>query len=283
MPERASVKEPTPLLEFLNELLHGWSRTKVKQRLRAGRVLVNGLPVTQFDHQLQPGDSVEVHSMGAKPRKGARTLDVLHADDELVAVNKPSGLLSVASSKPGEPHALGIVRAQLSHPNRAATLWPVFKVDRDASGVLLFATSREFRDEVARTWAAVRRTALAIVEGLPSEDSGQITQPIGMDKAGFRALVGPHAKAKPARTEYKCLERGERRALLECALDAGRQHQVRAHLAWLGFPIAGDSRYGKGGGRMGLHMHTLTVASPLSGASITFEAPVPRGFTVLLK
>jgi 23S rRNA pseudouridine1911/1915/1917 synthase len=246
-------------------------------------VLVNGEPITQFDHELEVGDEVEVHAMGTKPRDGARTLKLIYNENGLVAVNKPAGLLSVASSKEGEGHALGIVRAQLSHPNRPATLWPVFRVDRDASGVLLFATSREIRNDVAQTWHEVRRTALAIVEGIPEQESGRIEEPLGMDKAGFRALVGDHPDAKSALTEYKRLEAGSIRGLLELSLNAGRQHQVRAHLAWLGFPIVGDSRYGKGGGRMGLHMHKLEVTCPRTGAPLMFEAAIPRGFSVLLK
>jgi 23S rRNA pseudouridine1911/1915/1917 synthase len=283
MSQRKRVKEATPLFEFVTEFLHGWTRTKVKQRLRLGRVLVNGVPVTQFDHALEPGDEVEVHPMGTKPRDGARTLKLLHNDNGLVAVNKPAGLLSVASAKEGEAHALGIVRAQISGPHRSATLLPVFRVDKDASGVLLFATSRDIRNEMAQTWATVKRTSLAIVEGIPDHESGTIEEPIGMDKAGFRALVGDHPDAKTALTDYKRLEAGERRALLELSLNAGRQHQVRAHLSWLGFPIVGDSRYGDGGGRMGLHAHKLEVRCPKTGAPLTFEAPIPRGFSVLLK
>ncbi len=283
MSQRARVKEVTPLLPFLSQFLHGWSRTKVKQRLSSGRVLVNGAPVTQFDHELQVGDEVEVHAMGTKPRTGARTLKILYNENGVVAVNKPAGLLSVASSKEGESHALGIVRAQLSHPNRPATLWPVFKVDRDASGVLLFTTSRDLRNEMSQKWAEVRRTAMAIVEGIPEQESGKIDEPIGMDKAGFRALVGRHPEAKSALTEYERVEVGEKRALLKLSLNAGRQHQVRAHLSWLGFPIVGDSRYGKGGGRMGLHMQVLEVRCPRTGAPLKLEAPVPRGFSVLLK
>lgn len=283
MSQRTRVKEATPLFEFLSQFLHGWSRTKVKQRMSSGRVLVNGAPVKQFDHELQPGDEVEVHAMGIKPRDGARTLKILYNENGLVAVNKPAGLLSVASAKEGEAHALGIVRAQLSHPNRPATLWPIFRVDKDASGVLLFGTSRDIRNEVASTWHEVKRTTLAIVEGIPEQESGRIEEPIGMDKAGFRALVGRHPDAKSALTDYRRLEVGIKRALLELSLDAGRQHQVRAHLSWLGFPVVGDSRYGKGGGRMGLHAHILEVVCPRTGAPLRFEAAVPRGFSVLLK
>ena len=283
MSQRIRVKEATPLFEFLLRSLHGWSRTKVKQRMTSGRVLVNGAPVKHFAHELQPGDEVEVHAMGQKPRDGARTLKVLYNENGLVAVNKPAGLLSVASAKEGEAHALAIVRAQLSHPNRPATLWPIFRVDKDASGVLLFATSRELRSEVASTWRDVKRTTMAIVEGIPDQETGRIDQPIGMDKAGFRALVGRHPEAKPAITHYERVEVGENRSLLSLSLNAGRQHQVRAHLAWLGFPVVGDSRYGKGGGRMGLHAQALEVVCPRTGSPLKFEAPVPRGFSVLLK
>ena len=94
-------------------------------------------------------------------------LGILYKDRDLIAINKPAGLLSVGSPKDKEPHALGILRDQLSRRNKSIKLWPVHRIDRDTSGVLLFATSREMREAVMKGWKTAEKTYLAIVEGCP--------------------------------------------------------------------------------------------------------------------
>ncbi len=152
MSDRLTVKANTTLLPFLIAQLQGWSRSTVKQRLRSGCVSVNDKQVTRHDHELSAGDQVLVEAAargasGLQPR-----LEILYEDRDLVAINKPAGLLSVRSPKDNEPHALGILRDQLSRRNRPVKLWPVHRIDRDTSGVLLFATSREKREAVMKEW-----------------------------------------------------------------------------------------------------------------------------------
>ena len=271
MSDRFTVKADTTLMPFLTTQLQGWSRSTIKQRLKNGCVSVNDAQVTRHDHGLLAGDHVNIEASargisGLRPR-----LDILYEDRNLIAINKPAGLLSVSSRKDNQPHALGILRDQLSRRNRSIQLWPVHRIDRDTSGVLLFATSREMREAVMKGWKNAEKTYLAIVEGCPKPATGTIDQPLRSDPVIYQMHVGPHPDAKHAVTHFTTERNVGRRSLLRVELETGRQHQIRAHLAWLGHPVVGDQRYGKAGTRMGLHALRLSIIKPGTNNLLVFE------------
>ena len=283
MSDRLRVSKATGLLTFLNTQLKGWTRNKIKQRLKAGCIFVNGQSITQFDHELKAGDEVEVRAAVKNKQGGSSRLEILYSDSDLIAINKPAGLLSVASADENKNHALAILRNQLSRPNRPVKLWPVHRLDRDTSGVLLFATSREMREAVNAGWSSAEKIYLAVVEGCPNPSQGSIDQPLRMDPENYPMNVGPHPEAKKAITHFDTQRSVKNRALLEVQLETGRQHQIRAHLAWLGHPVIGDPRYGTDGPRMGLHALRLSITRPKTGKRLTFETPAPAEFLDLLR
>ena len=282
MSDRLHVKEAAGLLGFLGAHLQSWGRNTIKQRLQTGCVSVNGIVVTQHNHQLQVGDLVEIGASGKPATSAPSQLEILYSDRDLIAINKPAGLLSVGTTDETQQHALAILRRQLSRRSREIKLWPVHRIDRDTSGVLLFATSRELREAVMAKWDLAEKTYLAIVEGTPQPSQGTIDQPLRLDEVEYRMHVGDHPDAKSAITHYKTLKTGNSRSLLEVQIDTGRQHQIRAHLSWLGYPVVGDPRYGKSGDRLGLHALRLKIVRPNSGKELTFETPAPLDFTRLL-
>ena len=278
MSDRLRVSKDTGLLTFLNTQLKGWTRNKIKQRLKAGCVFVNSQSITQYDHELKAGDDVEVRAAEKTRQRGTSQLEILYSDRDLIAINKPAGLLSVATADENKHHALAILRNQLSRPKRPVNLWPVHRLDRDTSGVLLFATSREMREAVNEGWSGAEKIYLAVVEGCPNPSQGSIDQPLRMDSEKYHMHVGPHPEAKKAFTHFDTLRTVKNRALLEVQLQTGRQHQIRAHLAWLGHPVVGDPRYGTDGPRMGLHALRLSITRPKTGKRLTFETPAPDEF-----
>lgn len=282
MPDKLVVEEDSRLLEYLLANLQGWSRRNVKLRLQKGCVCVNGKCTTKHDYGLVAGDKIEI---SAQPRRvtAPSQLEVLFADRDLIAINKPAGLLSVATAKETEEHAMALLRQQLSRGTKKIALWPVHRIDRDTSGVLLFATSREMREAVMALWDQAEKKYLAVVEGIPLQSRGSIDQPLRMDDVIYKAHVGPHRDAVPALTHYEIIRSVNNRSLLNVRLETGRQHQIRAHLAWLGCPVVGDPRYGTAGGRMGLHALSLRITKPDSGKKLFFETPAPADFMALLK
>ena len=284
MGQQYKVSKRGKLLPFLFETLEGWSKKTIKQRLQGSSVAVNGVVTTKHDFILVENDMVEVGVVQktGKAMPAVRKLEIIYQDKDLIAINKPAGLLSVGSSKENKEHALALLRNQLTRGKERVQLWPVHRLDRDTSGILLFATSKEVREAVMDQWSASEKTYLAIVEGSPKEEKGTITQPLRLDEKEYYVHAGEHPDAKSAITHYEVKEKSEKRSLLEVQIETGRQHQIRAHMAWLGHPVIGDERYGTKGGRMGLHALRLKTVHPKTKNSLTFEVDAPRDFYSLL-
>ncbi len=289
MAQQYKVKQRGKLLEFLFANLTGWSKKKVKQRLQGATVTVNSVTTTKHDFILSVDDIVEVdaiNKMGTSSQTNRR-LEIIHQDKDLIAINKPAGLLSVGTTQENKQHALALLRTQLSQgkkTNNGSTvkLWPVHRLDRDTSGILLFATSKEMREAVMANWGNSEKVYLAIVEGIPKERQGTIDQPLRLDEKEYRMHVGEHPTAKSALTHYIVKESKEKVSLLEVSIETGRQHQIRAHMAWLGHPVIGDERYGTKGPKMGLHSKKLSIIHPKTKKPLNFEVDAPRDFYGLL-
>ena len=285
MAEQHVVKQEDKLLNFLFTVLHTWSKKKVKERLKSNTVAVNGVTTTKFDFPLVENDLVEIGVVQKKFSSPISSLEILYQDDELIAINKPAGLLSVGTKQENKNHALAILRQQLTKGRKSPDLIPVHRLDRETSGILLFATSRELREATMGKWSDAEKIYLAIVHGTPREEKGSIDQPLHLDETQYKVHVGEHHKAKRALTHYKLKESASSTSLLEVHIETGRQHQIRAHMSWLGNAVLGDERYGsdyKKGDRMGLHATKLTIFHPTKKKNITFEAEAPKEFYALL-
>ncbi len=289
MAEQYKVSSRGKLLSFLFETLTtngSWSKKTVKQRLQSATVFVNTEVQTKHDYIVVPGDVV---SIGVAQRTGHHThtqqvkLDIIHQDKDLIAINKPAGLLSVGTTKENKNHALAILRNQLIRGKNKVNLWPVHRLDRETSGILLFATSKEVREAVMEKWGSTQKVYLAIVQGVPKVKSDSITEPLRLDEKEYRMHVGKHKHAKSAITHYEVKESTDTRSLLEVGIETGRQHQIRAHVAWMGNPIVGDERYGKKGGRMGLHATRLSFMHPVIHKNVLLNVDAPHDFYALLK
>jgi len=285
MVQKFIVKEESKLLEFLFKHLEGWSKKTIKQRLQGSSIAVNSEITTKHNFALKMDDIVEVGVVkkASLQHQREQKLEIIYQDRDIIAINKPAGLLSVGNTAENKQHALAILRSQLSRGKNQVKLWPVHRLDRDTSGVLLFATSKEIREAVMDKWPVSEKTYLAIVEGCPKEKIGTIDQPLRPDEKIYHMHVGEHPDAKPAITHYEVKQSTSERSLLEVKIETGRQHQIRAHLAWLGHSVIGDERYGTKGDRMGLHAKKLTIIHPVKKTPMRFEVDAPRDFYSLLK
>jgi 23S rRNA pseudouridine1911/1915/1917 synthase len=283
MTARLRVDAPARLVPFLRRALPTWKRSTLEQRIRAGCVRVNGA-TERSNAPLAAGDDVLVDDAPQPEEASAGApFPVLHCDAELVAIDKPAGLLSVATDAGGGRSALALLRAALARPGAPAPLWPVHRLDRETSGVLLFARTAEARASVQGAWEHARKTYLAVVEGAPQPAEGVIDRPLLEDER-LNVRVSDDPRAKPARTRYATRETRGERALLVVELATGRRHQIRAHLASIGHPVAGDPRHGarETGERLGLHALRLALPHPVDGHELVVEARAPRELFALL-
>jgi tRNA pseudouridine32 synthase/23S rRNA pseudouridine746 synthase len=202
-------------------------------------------------------------------------LDILHADRDMVVVNKPSGILSVPGRTPDLADSI-LTRVRAAHPQAQA----VHRLDLGTSGVLVVATRRK-AEAVLRQQFQDRRTRkiyLALVDGVMADDVGLIDLPLICDWPNRPRQMVCHQTGKPAQTEYLVLERCEKTTLVRLSPRTGRSHQLRVHLASLGHPIVGDNLYGREKSdapttRLLLHASQLGIFHPYSGEWTQFTAP----------
>ena len=270
-----------PLLPWLLAALAPAPRTRVKQLLRFRRVTVNGVPVTRFDHPLKAGDRVAVTDTGPDPAgdslRGAG-VRILYQDADLIAVDKPAGLLSVATAGERADTAFARLNAYLT-ARREGRPFVVHRLDRETSGLLLFARSPGARDRLQADWGRVTKTYLAVVAGEPQPPAGTVRNFVTEGKdLRVRASAGPRPGSKEAVTHYRVVAARGGRWLVEVDLGTGRKHQIRVHLAGLGCPVVGDRVYGPTTAparRLCLHAWRLALDHPATGGRVEFESPPP--------
>jgi 23S rRNA pseudouridine1911/1915/1917 synthase len=268
-----SPTSEAPLLAWLFVALRPTSRTRVKEWLRDGRVAVNGVPTTRHDHPLRPGDRVTVdHGRAVVSR-----LPVVYEDDALLVIDKPAGLLTVATEGEKTDTAFARLKADLD-ARKAGRPFVVHRLDRDTSGLLLFARSAGVRDRLQANWPAVTKTYLAVTEGTPRPPEGVVENHL-IEGHDLRVRTGrPGPDAKRAVSRYLVVGERGRYALVEVTLETGRKHQIRVHLAGLGCPVAGDEVYGAKtdpARRLALHAWRLAFDHPVTGRRIELESPLP--------
>jgi len=270
----------------------GMSRRKARDVIEKGQVTVGGEAVREPGRMVSEATAVAWDpSRKALPRARS-SLPILHQDDAVLVVDKPAGLLTVASAPgaPVEDTALARVEDYVRHLRpRNPYVGVVHRIDRDTSGAVAFALTPTAREALRALFRAhrIERRYLAIVRGQPREDSGVVDLPLHDAYAGGRRRVARGGEpARPALTRFTVLERFPGAALLELELGTGRQHQIRVHLAHVGTPVLGDPVYGAPGAgptlpkirRQMLHARRLVFEHPLTGAAVQVESPLPEDF-----
>jgi 23S rRNA pseudouridine1911/1915/1917 synthase len=268
-----------PLLAWLLAALAPMNRTRVKQLLRSGRVNVNGRAVTRHDHPLRAGDRVSIARESAAVRAAEPGVAIVYEDAALIVIDKPAGLLSVATESEKLDTAFTRLRAHLA-VRRAGRPFVVHRLDRETSGLLLFATSPAVRDQLQAAWNTVVKTYLAIVKGVPDPREG-VVENFLIEGTDLRVRARTHASghAKRAVTQYRVTAVRGRYSLVEVGLRTGRKHQIRVHMAGLGCPVAGDAVYGAESdpaGRLGLHAWRLAFDHPVTGERVELESAMPE-------
>jgi 23S rRNA pseudouridine1911/1915/1917 synthase len=268
--------------ERLVHLLPEASGRTRKQLLVAGRVRLNGAIVRDARRPLAAGDRVEIaaRSRGTPPSHG---LEVVHEDRDVLVVVKPAGLLTIATVRERQRTAYAALRAHLAARRPPERLLIVHRLDRDASGLLVFAKSPEAKATLQADFAAhaVERVYLAAVEGHVPRPAGTVSSRLVDDVPGRVRVTRDPTRGRAAVTHWRVVRAGARRSLLEVRLETGRRNQIRVHLASIGHPIVGDVVYGRAGpgsGRLALHAGTLGFTHPTSGKRLRFDAPPPPAF-----
>ncbi|WP_082451599.1 RluA family pseudouridine synthase [Paenibacillus ihuae] len=278
-----AVAEPAELLPFLLKTLASRGRNSIKSLLARGQVSVNGKAVTQHNFQLHPGQTIAIDLEKQVQAKEMVGLTIVHEDDDLIVIQKDAGLLSIATGEENEQTAYRQLMEHVRLTNPRNRIFVVHRLDRDTSGVMMFAKSEQIQQKLQNTWkdTVKERSYVALVEGAVKKAEGTISSWL-KETSTLKMYSSPHeGDGQHAVTHYKLLQANRHFSLLEVRLETGRKNQIRVHLADIGHPIAGDKKYGaqtKAVGRLGLHARVLSFIHPTTGDLLTFESPIPKTF-----
>lgn len=284
--QQLKVTAPARLLEYLRDHLP-LTRTKIGQLLRYGSVRVNGRITTAHDHPLRTGDTIDLLPKKAAATVRARThlpFRIVHEDDQLIVIDKPSGLLTMGTDSEKERTAYYQLTEYLRSQSRDGhgRAFIVHRLDRETSGLVVFAKTVSVKERLQKNWGDTVKKYYAVVSGTPSPRRGRIESYLIEDD--FKRVYSTDARhrgAQQAITDYEVLESKGGFALLKVTLLTGRKHQIRVHLADQGHPVVGDERYGDGSGplgRLGLHAYLLSFVHPVTGKTMRFETDLPDDF-----
>jgi 23S rRNA pseudouridine1911/1915/1917 synthase len=280
-------------MPFLLEAL-GQNRRTVKNLLKFGAVAVQGVVVRQFDHPLVIGEEVQVSAARtaiATEKLKHAGIAVVYEDDALIIVDKPVGLLTVATANEKTDTLYVRLDRYLQGPAGAkgTSSGPrahvVHRLDKETSGLVVFAKTEPARRALQRAWSGVEKIYLAAVIGAPDPPAGKITTFLTESKA-LKVYSANSAtdEGRLATTHYRLLQTRGAFSLVEVRLETGRKHQIRVHLAELGCPVAGDTRYDASldpCDRLALHAARLACLHPITGEPLRCESPLPAAIARL--
>ena len=278
-----TVQEPATLLPFL---FANWPEEKKKQVrtwLKFQAVTVNGRAISQFDHPLKPGDVVAIRTdRFAAPKTVLRSgIRILFEDAALIVIDKPEGLLSIASEAEPEKTAYFQLTEYLreGRPQARERVWIVHRLDRETSGLMVFAKTPEAKEALQGNWDQFEKRYEAVVEGRLPKAQGTLKSDLDETNPFKVFSTRASANTRHAVTHYRVLAEANRRSLVELTLETGRRHQIRVQLADAGCPIVGDKKYEARpdpAKRLGLHSCHLRFAHPVTGKELVFHSPLPK-------
>ncbi|MGN0188600.1 MAG: RluA family pseudouridine synthase [Candidatus Cryptobacteroides sp.] len=220
-----------------------------------------------------------------------RELELVYEDDFILVVCKPSGMLTMSTGRKDEQTAYNIltdyVRSRSLHRGRTGRndrVFIVHRLDRDTSGLLVFAKSEDVKYALQDSWndSVLERKYIALAEGTPADPEGTVTSWLTENPSTFTVLSSPFDNGgKKAVTHYRVRSSSGAYSLIEFNLETGRKNQIRVHASVLGHPVAGDRKYGARTnpiGRLALHASTLAFRHPVTGKVLSFKSSVPNSF-----
>ena len=279
------VQQECELLEFLFLTFKDKSRNSVKSLLSNHQVAVDGAPVSQFNFKLYPGDTVII-SKTAIRKKTRSNLPIIFENDEIIVINKPSGLLSIASDKEKGSTAYRMLTDYVQQKDKHNRIFVVHRLDEDTSGVLMVAKNVKIQQALQDNWNDLvsSRGYYAIVDGKMQEPSGTIKSYLKKNSQNMMYSSKKPGDGQFAVTHYKVMQETGDYSLLDVHIDSGRKNQIRVHLGDLGHNVIGDDKYGNPTNpikRLGLHAYELVIKHPFTGKVMKFTAPMPKEFKTL--
>lgn len=281
--------ETLPLMEFVAKMRPDTKRGDIKKWMKFGHLKVDGVVSTGFDTPVAPGSLVEFNQSRPFPVFKHPRIQIVYEDNDVIVINKGYGLLSVSTlSHKKEENAYEIIRNYIKEVDPRNKLFIVHRLDRDTSGLMMFAKSEEAQNVLRHNWnnMILERLYVAVLEGYLEQDKGYVKSRLVENSQFVVYSTDDPEDGKLAVTHYEVVGKGNGYTLAQFSLDTGRKNQIRVHAHDLGHPITGDRKYGATKSpihRLALHARTLRFAHPITRKDMNFETPIPQKFTDCIK
>lgn len=278
-----TVKEDTTLMEFLMLSFPGKSRSGIKFILKEDLILIDGKQISQFNHPLKPGQIMTVLGEKIVPERPIVGLKIIHEDDLMIIVNKHSGLLTNSSAKERVKTAYAMINSHYQKEVATNRVFIVNKLDRDTSGILVFAKNEKVQKSLIEEWekSIPDQTYIALVEGEVRKDKDTLTSYMKQSKALIVHSSQNETYGEKAVTNFEVLKRKKGSTLLKINVETRVKNQIRVHMQEMKHPIVGDKKYGaktNSIGRLGLHLKTIQITHPVTKKKVTFDTEIPTKF-----
>ncbi len=283
-----TAAEESTLMQCLEAKLTDHKRTSIKALMKYNQVALNSMPTSQFDQPVHAGDTLSVNFTRPFVVFSHPRIKLVYEDNDIIVINKGSGILSVSTDNVKDGTAYSILRDYLKKKDPRLMLFVVHRLDRDTSGLMMFAKNVEAKEAMQHNWnnMVLGRRYVAVVEGKVEQEEGVVKSYLA-ETSQFEVYSTQNPdEGQLAITRFKRLQCNNGYSLMGLSLDTGRKNQIRVHMKDLGHPIVGDRKYGAKASpihRLGLHARTLHFAHPVTKKEMLFETPIPSRFLSLLK
>lgn len=281
-----SVHEDCTLMDFLLKEMHGVSRNRVKDLLHGHAVSVDKKLTTQYDAELHAGQTVRVSRHKRSTELVNKYVKIVYEDKSLIVIEKAAGILSMGV--PGQYCVKDVLDEYFRRRHFKCTAHVVHRLDRDTSGLMLYAKNLEVKDMLEQAWHEIvfDRRYVAVVSGKMEREGGTVHSWLKESKSYVTYSSPTDNGGKEATTYFRRIDTSDNYSLLELRLETGRKNQIRVHMKDIGHPVAGDEKYGDGHdpiGRLCLHAYRLFFYHPVTGVRMEFETPIPQAFLRIFK
>ena len=272
------VKNDDTLISILSNNLQDLSLKTIKNYVRHKMCEINGVTETNYNKIIKK-DSIIVLYFSERIINNYN-IDIIYEDKDLIAINKPSGLLSISNSKEKNITAFRMVSDYIKKDNPKAKLFVIHRLDQDTSGVLIFSKNLKLKEKMQKSWNEIvkKREYICVVRG-KTPQSGQIESYLTMNHFQIVHSTKNKEIGKLAITNYEMIKYKKPYSLLKVNIETGRRNQIRAHLSEMGYPIVGDKKYGSKVnpiGRLALHATELDLIDIRNGKILKIKTKIPE-------
>ena len=285
MNNKYEVKEKMILIDFLEKVLKK-SHKDAKKLLTNKQILVNNKINSKYNTQLNVGDTIIINSFNTNNMDSK--VEILYEDKDIIVVNKPAGLLTIATENEKEKTLYHLVSDYTKKSNKNNKVFIIHRLDKETSGIVIFAKSEKIKKLYQNNWddLVLYRGYTAVLEGTLPKYRGKIVQYLKENRDSFKVYVTDKNNGKKAVTLYKVLKENDNYTLVDIEIQTGRKNQIRVHLSDINHPILGDTKYnGKKSSlnRLALHSDTLIIKHYKTNKIMEFNASIPKSFDYLFE